>query len=197
MLVVEPGTGVKAPSPSMEATRRKKSKERLFTTPIKSPKATHSVARLEITVQQLARKDRQKYEWEVPYSEIQFLSRIGAGGYGEVWLANWRNRQVAASTHCPDSVINLMPLTFDLETIKPASGDNPQLLASFLHEIGLLTQLKHPNIVQFEAACLQLETICYLTEYMPNGSLHTFLRRGHIDVRSPTHAAAILYCDPL
>lgn len=71
------------------------------------------------------------------------------------------------------------------------------MLASFLHEIGLLTQLKHPNIVQFEAACLQLETICYLTEYMPNGSLFTFLRRGPIDVRArpPTPIAIALYRD--
>jgi len=46
---------------------------------------------------------------------------------------------------------------------------------AFLHEILLMNQLRHPNIVLFLGACIEYPNISMVTEYVDRGDLHYYL----------------------
>jgi len=53
---------------------------------------------------------------------------------------------------------------------------NDEVVSNFLKEIDLMIQLEHANIVKFISACLELDNLCILTEYISNGSLYNLLK---------------------
>ncbi|KAK8466192.1 hypothetical protein PHAVU_008G029932 [Phaseolus vulgaris] len=50
----------------------------------------------------------------------------------------------------------------------------------FKNEIELLCQLRHPNIISLTGFCNHEKEKIVVCEYMPNGSLHSHLRRGEL-----------------
>eukprot|EP01102_Stenamoeba_stenopodia_P010436 TRINITY_DN3146_c0_g1_i1.p1 TRINITY_DN3146_c0_g1~~TRINITY_DN3146_c0_g1_i1.p1 ORF type:complete len:906 (-),score=262.69 TRINITY_DN3146_c0_g1_i1:327-3044(-) len=46
----------------------------------------------------------------------------------------------------------------------------------FQDEVGLMSDIRHPNIVLFLGACYQENYLCIITEYLKKGSLRQFLR---------------------
>ncbi len=63
--------------------------------------------------------------------DYEILSRLGAGGIGEVWLA--RDRRLAR--------------VFALKVLSAKFAGNPQQVLRFQHEARAASQLNHPNIV--------------------------------------------------
>lgn len=79
--------------------------------------------------------------WEIAYSEITMLSRIGQGSFGEVWHGRWRGTDVA--------VKRVWGLQGTIEEAVSAQLE-------FDREISLLSRLRHPNVVSSSSVVSQL-----------------------------------------
>ncbi|GAB1288971.1 Tyrosine-protein kinase [Apodemus speciosus] len=108
-------------------------------------------------------------EWEVPRETLKLVERLGAGQFGEVWMA-------AASfvsnsfTGTPSGYYN-GHTKVAVKSLKQGSM-SPD---AFLAEANLMKQLQHPRLVRLYAVVTQ-EPIYIITEYMENGSLVDFLK---------------------
>eukprot|EP01091_Cochliopodium_minus_P009735 TRINITY_DN2463_c0_g1_i1.p1 TRINITY_DN2463_c0_g1~~TRINITY_DN2463_c0_g1_i1.p1 ORF type:complete len:765 (-),score=220.89 TRINITY_DN2463_c0_g1_i1:77-2197(-) len=98
----------------------------------------------------------QRFPWEINFKEIKIIDKIGEGGFGEVLKCTWRNTEVAVK-----QLTNKDIQKEDLE--------------SFVREIYLLSQLRHPNILLFLGASIDYPSIFYITEYVPKGNLRQIL----------------------
>ena len=98
--------------------------------------------------------------WRIEGDEIKFVNKIGEGGFGEVWLAEYREMQVAIK------ILNENERLF-------VNNSNEQ----FQQEIDFMRHLRHPNIVLFlGAGSFQTDGNLFLvTEFVSRGSLHGVL----------------------
>jgi ankyrin repeat protein/tRNA A-37 threonylcarbamoyl transferase component Bud32 len=115
-----------------------------------NPVATHN----------LSLTDKRKitpFHWEIDYSEIVIKREIGRGGFGVVYKGEWRGIEVAVK-----------------QIIKEKMSS--ELFERFLQEISIMSKLHHPNVLLLCGACLQPK-ICYVTEYMSQGSLRDVLNK--------------------
>lgn len=110
----------------------------------------------------LQRMASKKYHWTVDYSEIIMGSQIGSGGFGVVFKGVWRGINVA------------------VKCLKHVENVNEDELAVFLHEVNVMSRLRHQNILLFVGACLDMPHICFLTEYIPHGNLRTVLDKERL-----------------
>ncbi|XP_071703283.1 serine/threonine-protein kinase STY46-like isoform X2 [Rutidosis leptorrhynchoides] len=49
----------------------------------------------------------------------------------------------------------------------------------FCHEVSMLREVQHKNVVRFIGACTKQPNLCIITEYMPGGSLFDYLHKNH------------------
>eukprot|EP01025_Chloroclados_australasicus_P039906 TRINITY_DN4155_c1_g1_i4.p1 TRINITY_DN4155_c1_g1~~TRINITY_DN4155_c1_g1_i4.p1 ORF type:complete len:738 (-),score=90.43 TRINITY_DN4155_c1_g1_i4:44-1933(-) len=66
--------------------------------------------------------------WEVDINQVNFVSKIGQGSYGEVWMGKWRGIEVA---------------------VKRLFTTTEESKEDFEREVGYMAMVRHPNIVQF------------------------------------------------
>lgn len=83
---------------------------------------------------------------------VRFLRKIGVGGYGEVYLAEWEGIEVA---------------------VKRFVSERPE--KNFLKEIEVISRLDHPNILAFIGAIVEPSYQCLITEYVPLGNVFQWL----------------------
>lgn len=103
----------------------------------------------------LLRVASKKYHWTVDYAEIGIGPQIGSGGFGIVYKGTWRGIDVA---------------------VKCLKGEVLEdELSVFLHEVNVMSRLRHQNILLFVGACLEGPQVCFLTEYIPHGNLRKVL----------------------
>eukprot|EP01087_Luapelamoeba_hula_P003945 TRINITY_DN138_c0_g1_i2.p1 TRINITY_DN138_c0_g1~~TRINITY_DN138_c0_g1_i2.p1 ORF type:complete len:1733 (-),score=273.96 TRINITY_DN138_c0_g1_i2:43-5241(-) len=105
--------------------------------------------------------------WAVDFSEIELKQQIGAGGYGAVHKAIWKDSDVAVKL---------------LNTGNSISRENK---VNFVSEVKIMTQLRHPNVVLFMGACTTPPNLCIIMEYMELGSLYDVLHNELVP-RLPT-----------
>eukprot|EP00397_Hematodinium_sp_SG-2012_P001602 GEMP01001606.1.p1 GENE.GEMP01001606.1~~GEMP01001606.1.p1 ORF type:complete len:593 (+),score=81.15 GEMP01001606.1:152-1930(+) len=124
----------------------------------------------------------------INYNDIEFESVIGEGGYGRVYKGKWMSTPVATKVFRSRS----------------------QLHNDFYAELLCLSRLRHPNITNLLAICLE-PRYCILTEFVQCGSLFDLLHRHTLMpwslVRSVSiarkissgmsflHSQRILHCD--
>ncbi|CEG36325.1 tkl protein kinase [Plasmopara halstedii] len=93
------------------------------------------------------------------FSEITLRKCLSRGGFGLVFLGEFKGRQVA------------------VKKIRPDRSNDPQDLKAFLREIILMARLSHPRIVEYiGVAWDRLQQISAVTEYMESGDLRHVLR---------------------
>ncbi|XP_042443466.1 L-type lectin-domain containing receptor kinase SIT2-like [Zingiber officinale] len=81
---------------------------------------------------------------------------LGSGGFGKVYKGTlWRAKKQVA--------------------IKKISNTSNQGVREFIAELSSLGQMRHRNIVQLLGWCKRNEDLLLVYDYMPNGSLDTFL----------------------
>eukprot|EP00250_Pteridium_aquilinum_P015414 c22565_g4_i2 orf=1921-3243(-) len=102
----------------------------------------------------------QRRDWEIDPSEININKSaiIGKGSFGEIRKTVWRGTQVA------------------VKTILPSLSDDRLIVEDFKHEVELLVKLRHPNIVQFLGAVTIKKPLMLVTEYLPRGDLHAYMK---------------------
>ncbi|XP_072270360.1 tyrosine-protein kinase HCK [Pyxicephalus adspersus] len=100
-------------------------------------------------------KPWEKDAWEVPRDSLRLEKKLGAGQFGDVWLATYNGHTQVA-----------------VKTMKPGSM-SPE---AFLEEANLMKTLQHDRLVRLHAVVTQGEPIYIITEYMQKGSLLDFLK---------------------
>ncbi|XP_051577086.1 tyrosine-protein kinase Lyn-like isoform X2 [Myxocyprinus asiaticus] len=93
--------------------------------------------------------------WEIRKDALRMVKRLGAGQFGEVWLATYKNSTKVA-----------------VKTLKPGS----MTVDAFLQEANLMKTLQHERLVRLYAVVTKTPPIYIITEYMANGCLLDFLK---------------------
>ncbi|KAL4565878.1 hypothetical protein LXL04_029984 [Taraxacum kok-saghyz] len=62
---------------------------------------------------------------------------------------------------------------------------NEALENEFAHEVTILREVCHKNVVRFIGACTKQPNMCIITEYMPGGSLFEYLHKNHHNLSLP------------
>ncbi|KAA8492913.1 Serine/threonine-protein kinase EDR1 [Porphyridium purpureum] len=126
----------------------------------------HDMPQEEETVSQIFFDKAWRDQWAIDFRTLVFGPRIGAGGFGEVYKAKYRNEMVA------------------VKTLQKVDDDDQQaVIAEFMVEMKLMSKLKHPNIVPFLGASVQQPNLAIVLEFMPGGSLYRAIhrrRRNHL-----------------
>eukprot|EP01117_Protostelium_nocturnum_P000457 TRINITY_DN1052_c0_g1_i1.p1 TRINITY_DN1052_c0_g1~~TRINITY_DN1052_c0_g1_i1.p1 ORF type:complete len:1229 (+),score=344.14 TRINITY_DN1052_c0_g1_i1:112-3798(+) len=100
----------------------------------------------------------------IPYSELSEMDQIGAGAFGIVYRAKWRELDVA------------------VKQIRAEFVTEGQL-KDFLQEVAILQGLRsHPNVVLFLAVTFPPEPLSMITELCEGGSLYQYLRENQVDL---------------
>ncbi|CAO2578263.1 Tyrosine-protein kinase HCK, partial [Lemmus lemmus] len=99
-------------------------------------------------------KPWEKDAWEIPRESLQLEKKLGAGQFGEVWMATYNKHTKVA-----------------VKTMKPGSMS----VEAFLAEANLMKTLQHDKLVKLHAVVTQ-EPIFIVTEFMAKGSLLEFLK---------------------
>uniref|UniRef100_A0A671SIJ9 mitogen-activated protein kinase kinase kinase n=1 Tax=Sinocyclocheilus anshuiensis TaxID=1608454 RepID=A0A671SIJ9_9TELE len=91
----------------------------------------------------------------IDFSELALEEMIGVGGFGKVYRAIWKGKEVAvkAARRDPDE-------------------DVSQTLESVHQEAKLFAMLRHPNIMGLLGVCLQEPNLCLVMEYARGGPLN-------------------------
>ena len=124
---------------------------------------------------------------QIPYNDLNIVSKIGVGASGVVSHAIW---------HCNDK---LTDATIDLDVAIKELHSTSTLtdieLKDFVAEIALASKLQHPNIVRFlgVSKCDSSSSIYLISEYMKYGSLQQALDMQYDEIKA-THRIKIL-CD--
>ena len=104
-----------------------------------------------------------------PLNSMIIVKRLGAGGFGEVFLASWNGLLVAVKK-----------MTKEL---------NATTLFRFRREADIMSVMRHPNILTYMACSLDPPNLMIVMEYMRYGSLFNVLQ-----VRSDFEAFARFSC---
>lgn len=96
----------------------------------------------------------------INFDEIQFLDKVGEGGFGEVFLGKWNGVKVA------------------IKKLSVKHFKNRENISKFINEINIISSLRHPNIVLYIGASIDCDNYYMITEYLPGGSLFDYIRKG-------------------
>ncbi|WOL20028.1 hypothetical protein Cni_G28830 [Canna indica] len=164
---------IKLPLPTIKRETSPTSKADILKTALISSIVTIILVVLVICVFRYIRKEAMLSEkledWELdypqrfPYKELfkatkgfKEMELLGSGGFGQVYRGILRRsgEQVA---------------------IKKISSNSKQGVREFIAEISSLGKMRHRNVVQLQGWCKRNEVLLLVYEFMPNGSLDTFL----------------------
>ncbi|XP_058894264.2 tyrosine-protein kinase HCK isoform X2 [Kogia breviceps] len=111
----------------------------------------------KLTVPCMSSKPQKPWEkdaWEIPRESLKMEKKLGAGQFGEVWMATYNKHTKVA-----------------VKTMKPGSMS----VEAFLAEANLMKTLQHDKLVKLHAVVTE-EPIYIITEFMAKGSLLDFLK---------------------
>lgn len=102
----------------------------------------------------------------IPWDHIKFVSELGEGAFGRVYLGNlddgWRRPSQVA--------------------VKTLKSVGPEARQELEREVELLNNLQHKNIVSFYGVCYSSDLLLMVFEYMEHGDLNNYLRSHNTDV---------------
>ncbi|XP_049725395.1 tyrosine-protein kinase HCK isoform X1 [Elephas maximus indicus] len=111
----------------------------------------------KLTVPCVSSKPQKPWEkdaWEIPRESLKLEKKLGAGQFGEVWMATYNKHTKVA-----------------VKTMKPGSMS----VEAFLAEANVMKTLQHDKLVKLHAVVTE-EPIYIITEFMAKGSLLDFLK---------------------
>ncbi|KAG6962831.1 hypothetical protein JG688_00008421 [Phytophthora aleatoria] len=115
-------------------------------------------------------EDPEFEESWIPYDSLYFTRSISKGAFGEVWLAQLENTQVA------------------VKKILDEKKHDTKEIECFGAEIKLMALLKHPKIVGFiGVSWSDKQDLCAVTEFMAKGDLYGYLERRKGKLNWPDH----------
>lgn len=133
-------------------------------------KAIGILHRHDAAITQSRSKTLERPKWlrggeVIEYSDLEIGSKIGSGGFGDVFIAVWKER--------------LQVVVKKLRVQRVQEKKKIQ----FQQEVKVFSSLNHPCIVQFYGACVVTPNIGIVMEFMAGGSLHDVV---HVECRPLT-----------
>jgi len=141
-------------------------------------------------------------QWAIPADEIELREELGTTTTSVVFGATWRGTKVVCKTTMGIPAGHPMSRERKLSEVSVASGTSGSARSAqkkeLLHEIQVLSTLRHPDLVIFLGACLDLPQPLLISEFMEGGDLEHYYAaqsrgKGHHFQPSPsqlTHWAA-------
>ncbi|KAI6691094.1 hypothetical protein NL676_027922 [Syzygium grande] len=103
---------------------------------------------------------------EIDRRLLKIGERIGSGSCGDLHRGDYLGQDVAVK-------------------ILKSEQLNDTLQDEFAQEVAILRQVQHKNIVRFIGACTKPPHFCIVTEYMPGGSLYSYLQKNRNVLKLP------------
>ncbi|KAJ3449531.1 serine/threonine-protein kinase edr1 [Anaeramoeba flamelloides] len=98
-----------------------------------------------------------KISWKIKSDKLRRVNILGVGSIGVVYRTKWLGIDVAQKT--------LFVQNFD-----------KQFMETFKKEVSIMSEMRHPNIVQFLGGCFESPNISLIHEYLPKKTLRNVLR---------------------
>lgn len=120
----------------------------------------------------------QESNWMIPRKDLQLHEELSRTLKSTLYRASWHGTEVVvkcAGLHDKDAALLVLNAgTLQAGSI-PEETEAMEIAAELLHEIDILSSMRHPDMVMFLGACLnpQLPTMC-VTEFMPAGDLESY-----------------------
>lgn len=96
---------------------------------------------------------------EIKYEELEVNAKLGSGGFKDCYAGKYKGAPVAIG--------ELRVVNFNESDIKETK-----------HEINVLKQLRHENIIQFIGVSSNSKHLCIVTELCENGDLFDYMRKA-------------------
>ena len=117
--------------------------------------------------------------WKLSRKDVRVKQELSRTLKSTLYLATWHNIDVVAK--CPglhdDAVARQLQSnhTSQPSLDLPSTGGDKDITDELLHEIDLLSSLRHPDLVMFLGACIDqhLPVMC-VTEFLPGGDLERY-----------------------
>ena len=100
------------------------------------------------------------YTWEISFSELNLVSKLGSGQFADVYRGDWLDTEIAVKQPRGKALDNNL---------------NEDEITVFLREVKLMSSLHHPNIVLFLGACITVPNISLVLEYLSGGSVFEYI----------------------
>ncbi|KAF7706209.1 hypothetical protein HF521_019463 [Silurus meridionalis] len=97
--------------------------------------------------------------WEISKESLHMTKKLGAGQFGEVWLATYKNTTKVA-----------------VKTLKPGSMS----IEAFLQEANLMKTLQHDRLVRLYAVVTKTQPLYIITEFMANEGMAYIEKKNYI-----------------
>ncbi|KAJ3444155.1 serine/threonine-protein kinase edr1 [Anaeramoeba flamelloides] len=104
-----------------------------------------------------AKTQEGKITWKISVDELHRINILGVGSIGVVYRSKWLGINVAQKT--------LFIQDFD-----------EQFMETLKREVSIMSEMRHPNIVQFLGACFEKPNISLVHEFLPKKTLRNVLR---------------------
>ncbi|KAG0005372.1 hypothetical protein BGZ79_005170 [Entomortierella chlamydospora] len=111
-----------------------------------------------------------KFHGEISYDQLQIGRKLGSGGFKDCYAGKYNGEDVAIGE------LRIKNFT-------------EQDITEMKHEIKVLKQLRHENIVRFVGVCTNVRHLCIVTELCEHGDLYDYMRR----VRRPSFGRMIMF----
>ncbi|CAM9487003.1 unnamed protein product [Ectocarpus fasciculatus] len=133
-----------------------------------------------------ARRRRRQQKWgeiEIPEGDVEILDRLGKGGFGEVYMADYMGENVAVKIINVDHGLKGFCLGKSEEngyrrhapTAERASKQQKQ----FMHEVDTMYRLKSPHTVLFHGVITsRKDRLALVMELLEGGDLRAYLRKA-------------------
>jgi len=113
--------------------------------------------------------------WAIPASEVEIGPVLSTTLKSIIYKATWRGTKVVAKT---SSILTtgMESMEFVRATSQRADHEKEKESAAqeVVHEIRLLSTLRHPDLVMFLGACFDHSTPFFITEFMEGGDLERY-----------------------
>ncbi|CAE7262625.1 STY46, partial [Symbiodinium sp. CCMP2456] len=120
----------------------------------------------------------QESRWMIPRKELQLQLELSRTLKSTLYRASWHGTEVVvkcAGRHDNDAAEAVLNAGTRKTGSSPEETETTEIAAELLHEIDVLSSMRHPDMVMFIGACLdpQLPIMC-VTEFMPGGDLESY-----------------------
>ncbi|KAF0425739.1 kinase-like protein [Gigaspora margarita] len=107
---------------------------------------------------------------DIPYEELEIGKKLGSGGFKDCYMGRYKGEFVAIG---------------ELRIANFSDSDFKEIR----HEISVLKQLRHDNIIRFIGVSTNTRHLCIITELCENGDMFDFMRA----YPKPSFAQQIMY----